>query len=146
MKKIIRDLSVDGPGFTPKLLLIALCYILFAGLPVMAQVSSRVITGSVKDQAGASLSGATINVRGTATATTSDAEGNFKITVPAKTKALVISYVGMEEKEVNISGQSTIDVRLNFSNTALNDVIVVGYGRQKKESVVAAITQTTGKV
>ncbi len=145
MKKFIRDLSSCGSCCTFTSLLIAFCLVLFAGLPVMAQ-NSRAITGSVKDQAGASLSGATINIRGTAIATTSDPEGNFKISVPAKTKALVISYVGMEEKEVNIVGQSTVDVRLSFSSSALNDVVVVGYGRQKKESIVAAITQTSGKV
>jgi TonB-linked SusC/RagA family outer membrane protein len=126
---------------------IALCLILFAGLlPVMAQVGSRVITGSVRDSAGATLSGATINVKGSSIATSSDAAGHFSISVPAKSKALVISYVGMESKEVNMTGSSTVDVRLNNGATALNDVVVVGYGRQRKESVVGAITQTTGKV
>ena len=114
-------------------------------LPLCAQ-NSRTITGSVKDQAGAPLSGATINVGAAGIATTSDNAGNFKITVPIKTKTLFFSYVGMEQMEVNLSNRSTINVTLTSSSAALNDVVVVGYGRQKKASVVGAISQVTGAV
>lgn len=127
-------------------LAIALCWILFAGVPVMAQVRSRTITGSVNDQAGAIIFGATITVKGGVIGTTSDSAGKFKITVPVKAKTLVISYVGMVDKEVDIADQSTVNVSLNFSNSALDDIVVVGYGKQRKESVVGAITQTTGKI
>jgi TonB-linked SusC/RagA family outer membrane protein len=129
-----------------KKLAIALICMLLAGAPVMAQVSSRTISGTVRDSSGIALTGATIKVKGTAIATTSDASGNFKITVPTKDKTLVISYVGMDEMEVKIDDQSIIEVRLKVASSTLEDVVVVGYGRQKKESVVAAISQTTGKV
>src|SRR5450759_2150759 len=94
-------------------LAIALCWILFAGVPVMAQVRSRTITGSVNDQAGDIILGATITVKGGVIGTTSDSAGKFKITVPVKAKTLVISYVGMVDKEVDIADQSTVNVSLN---------------------------------
>lgn len=127
-------------------LTLALFGILLAGLPVMAQVSAQTVSGSVKDSSGVTLSGATVKVKGTAIATTTDAAGNFKITIPSKDKTLLISYVGMDELEVNVGDQSIIEVRLSVARSTLEDVVVVGYGRQKKESVVGAITQTTGKV
>ena len=127
-------------------LTLALFGILLAGLPVMAQVSAQTVSGSVKDSSGVALSGATVKVKGTAIATTTDAAGNFKITIPSKDKTLLISYVGMDELEVNVGDQSIIEVRLSVARSTLEDVVVVGYGRQKKESVVGAITQTTGKV
>ena len=127
-------------------LTLALFGILLAGLPVMAQVSAQTVSGSVKDSSGTALSGATVKVKGTAIATTTDAAGNFKITIPSKDKTLLISYVGMDELEVNVGDQNIIEVRLSVARSTLEDVVVVGYGRQKKESVVGAITQTTGKV
>ncbi|MEJ8843341.1 TonB-dependent receptor [Lacibacter sp. H375] len=127
-------------------LIIALFCILLTGVPVTAQENSRTVSGSIKDSSGVVLSGATVKVKGTAIATTSDASGNFKITVPTKSRTLVISYVGMEEMEITVAEQSIIEVRLGVARSTLEDVVVVGYGRQKKESVVAAISQTTGKV
>lgn len=124
----------------------ALFGILLAALPVMTQVSAQTVSGSVKDSSGVALSGATIKVKGTAIATTTDSAGNFKITLPSKDKTLLVSYVGMDEVEVNVGDQSIIEVRLGVARTTLEDVVIVGYGRQRKESVVGAITQTTGKV
>ncbi|TDH23501.1 SusC/RagA family TonB-linked outer membrane protein [Segetibacter sp. 3557_3] len=114
-------------------------------LPLSAQ-NSRTITGSIRDQSGAFLTGATVAVKGTVIATTSDNTGTFRITVPVNTKTLIVSYVGMGEQEVNLTKQSVLDVRLSSGSSALNDVIVVGYGRQRKASVVGAISQTTGAV
>lgn len=126
-------------------LAIALIWILLADAPVMAQ-GSRNVSGTVRDSSGVALAGATVKVKGTAISTTSDSAGQFKITVPSKDRVLVISYVGMEELEVNVANQNIVEVRLNLARSTLEDVVIVGYGRQKKESVVAAITQTTGKV
>ena len=98
-------------------LTLALFGILLAGLPVMAQVSAQTVSGSVKDSSGVALSGATVKVKGTAIATTTDAAGNFKITIPSKDKTLLISYVGMDELEVNVGDQSIIEVRLSVARS-----------------------------
>ncbi|MBE7172393.1 MAG: SusC/RagA family TonB-linked outer membrane protein [Williamsia sp.] len=114
-------------------------------LPLFAQ-NNRTITGTVKNQAGAPLSGATISAKSTNINTTSDNAGSFRFSVPAKTKTLVISYVGMDEKEVDIVNQRPLNITMNLGGSSLNDVVVVGYGRQRKASVVGAISQVNGAV
>src|SRR6187549_3200591 len=106
---------------------------------------NKTITGTVKDQGGTALSGATINVKGTDIATTSDSAGNFRVTVPEKTKAISISFVGMENQDVDIAGTTQVDASLKFSNTNLDNVVVVGYGTQTRATVTAAITKVDGK-
>lgn len=113
--------------------------------PALAQ-SSRTITGSVKDPAGNVLNGATVTVKGTEIASTTDNVGNFRITFPTSNKVLVISYVGMEKLEVALTNLPVLNVKLSTGNAALNDVIVVGYGKQRKASVVGAISQVSGSV
>jgi outer membrane receptor protein involved in Fe transport len=72
--------------------------------------------------------------------------GKFSLQVPAGKRTLVISYVGKAPQEFSIGNQNNIVITLKDSSAEMDAVVVVGYGRQKKESVVAAITQTSGKV
>ncbi len=123
----------------------------FAGLftyQAAAQTSSasKKITGTVKDQGGNPLSGATINVKGQAIATSTDANGNFQINVPEKSKTLVVTFVGMESQEISIQDRSSIDVSLKFRTSSnLDDVVVVGYGTRKKSDVTGAVTSVSGE-
>ena len=105
--------------------------------PAMAQ--NRVITGKVTNQAGDPLSGATVKAKGTPVVSTTDALGNFRITAPEKSKTLEVSYVGMESLEATISGP-TAEIKLTPSTSSLSDVVVVGYGTQKKSVVTGAIS------
>lgn len=122
----------------------ALCLMgAFCSLNVQAQKIH--VRGSVVDETGAPLIGATVKVKGDASlGTISDLDGVFIIDVPSENSTLVITYVGMKGKEVKVGKRRTIKVTLEDDN-ALNEVMVVGYGQQKKASVVGAITQTTGK-
>ncbi|WP_345954355.1 TonB-dependent receptor [Mucilaginibacter sp. PAMB04168] len=109
--------------------------------------NSVTLRGTVTDKGGEPVIGAVIATKGSnARKTMSDAIGKFTIAVPSGTTVLVVSYVGMLTKEVSVSGNSPINVVLDGETKAMNEVIVVGYGQQKKTSVVGAITQTTGKV
>ena len=74
-----------------------------------------------------------------------DFDGNFALSVPSESSTIVISYVGMNTKEQKVGKQRTFNVTLT-DNTQLSEVVVVGFGQQKKASVVGAITQTTGEV
>ncbi len=104
------------------------------------------VTGTVTDGAGDALIGASVVVKeNTSTGTVTDFDGNFQLKVPSESTVLVISYVGMTTKEVKIGKQRKFDVTL-YDDTQLEEVVVVGYGQQKKASVVGAITQTTGEV
>jgi len=118
---------------------------LFAfNIMVFAQ-NSVPVKGTVVDSSGEPLIGATVIVKGQASlGTVTDIDGNFQLTVPSNRSVLVISYVGMTTKEVKADGQ-LLKVTLEEDNQ-LEEVVVVGYGQQKKASVVGAITQTTGEV
>ena len=104
------------------------------------------ISGKVMDSAGEELIGASVFVKGnTAIGTVSDLSGDFKLNVPSESSTIVVSYVGMVSKEIKVGKKRVFNVALAEDNQ-LQEVVVVGYGQQKKASVVGAITQTTGKV
>lgn len=99
------------------------------------------------DDTGEPLIGATIALKGGSAATASDIDGNYSLQVPdLKTAVLKVSYVGYLPQEIKVNGRSTVDVTLQTNAEQLEEVVVVGYGQQKKASVVGAITQTTGEV
>lgn len=104
------------------------------------------VKGTIVDGSGESLIGATVRIKGDASSgTVSDFDGNFSINVPSEASVLEFSYVGMVTKSVKVGKQRNLRIELSDDN-ALQEVIVVGFGQQKKESVVGAITQTTAKV
>ena len=112
-----------------------------------ASVYADTVRGTVVDDTGEPLIGATIALKGGSAATASDIDGNYSLQVPdLKTAVLKVSYVGYLPQEIKVNGRSTVDVTLQINAEQLEEVVVVGYGQQKKASVVGAITQTTGEV
>ena len=133
LKQLIRQ------TFPTILMLLAFC------TPVLAQ-NGITVKGNVTDNAMEPLIGASVVVKGqTSVGTVTDFDGNFVLKVPSEQTVLVISYVGMTSKEVKIGKQREFKVTLQ-DDTQLEEVVVVGFGQQKKASVVGAITQTTGEV
>ncbi|WP_300811912.1 TonB-dependent receptor [uncultured Bacteroides sp.] len=119
---------------------------LFSCFSAMAQ-KSITVRGTVFDSTGETVIGASVVVKGnTSIGTISDIDGNFMLTVPSENTILVISFVGMKSQEVKATSNKLIKVTLEDDSQQLQEVVVVGYGQQKKASVVGAITQTTGKV
>ena len=119
---------------------------LFACSTMLYAQNGVTVTGSVTDNAAEPLIGASVVVKGqTSLGTVTDFDGNFQLKVPSEQSVLVISYVGMTTKEIKIGKQRNFKVTL-MDDTQLEEVVVVGYGQQKKASVVGAITQTTGEV
>jgi len=104
------------------------------------------VTGKILDDKGDPLGGATITERGTNNSTSTKSDGSFTLTVANENAVLVVSYIGFEEQTVPVRNVRTFLIRMVSAAQAMDSVVVVGYGRQKKESLVAAITQTTGKV
>lgn len=101
--------------------------------------------GVVVDATGEPIPGATVVVKGnTGIGMTTDIDGNFSLKVPSEKTTLVISFVGMKSQEVRVQ-KGAMNVVLEEDNALLEEVVVVGYGQQKKASVVGAITQTTGE-
>jgi len=107
--------------------------------------TSRTVTGKVTDQKGAPLTGVTISSVGVKKNSLSDNNGSFSIQVSEKVKALLFSYVGFETKEVNITGLNTVSVSLSLEDKALNEVVVVGYGTQKKRDITGSIASVKGE-
>lgn len=99
----------------------------------------RQVSGTVKDQNGSPLPGVSILVNGTNIGTMSDLDGRYTITPNDNEAVLIFSFVGFEGQRVPIQGRRTIDVVLTESNQSLSEVVVVGFGTQKKASLVGAI-------
>src|SRR5690606_13314608 len=103
------------------------------------------IGGTIKDSKGNPLPGVTIKIKGVNKGTISDADGRFQIEVP-ENGVLVFSYIGFQTQELAVKGQSRLDVVLleDAAGLSLNEVIVVGYGTQKRSQVTAAVSTLSG--
>ena len=102
------------------------------------------VTGNVVDVTGEPIIGASVLEAGTTNGTITDFDGNFKIQVKPNA-TLRFSYVGFETQSVRVSGKKTINITLAEDHQMMEEVVVVGYGHQKKESVVGAISQVNTK-
>ena len=100
----------------------------------------KTVTGVVTDaSSGAPLQGATVSVKNTATVTSSDADGKFSITVPSDDAVVDISYVGYVTLSLPVKGTNSLSVKLNKDINSLDEVVVVGYGTQKKGDLTSAV-------
>ncbi|MBN9384102.1 MAG: TonB-dependent receptor [Chitinophagaceae bacterium] len=118
---------------------VLLFFLLFFSI---ARAQNRTVTGTVTSKVGGQpLAGATVSVKGTRVATTTDNNGNFRLSVPASANNLSISFVGMAAQEVSIPSSGTITIQLEQGSGAkMDEVVVVGYGTQKKSVVTGAIS------
>ena len=125
-------------------LVVLLLALIIGAAPAVAET----VKGTVVDDTGEPLIGATVLLKGaTGVATATDFDGNYTLNVPdLQTGVLVFSFIGMNPKEIAIKGQTVINVTMETNTTQLDEVVVVGYGQQKKASVVGAITQASGEV
>ncbi|MEJ2905113.1 SusC/RagA family TonB-linked outer membrane protein [Pedobacter panaciterrae] len=135
--------------FFRQALLQKVCFSIFVFFLLTNAVNAqqrRIIKGTVVDLQKTPLIGVTITVKGTNTRALTNSDGHFTIELGDGMTTLMVAYVGMETQEVNVTGKNNVTILLRDDNKALNEVIVVGYGKQKKESVVGAITQVKGEV
>lgn len=104
------------------------------------------ITGKVTDEKGEELPGVSILLKGTQRGTTTDNSGAFQLAVPDRSAVLVFSYVGYVSQEIPVGTQSALAVKLLTNDKALDEVVVVGYGTQKKSDLTGAVGQVKGDV
>ncbi len=107
------------------------------------ELQQTVVTGTVTNQQGQPEIGATVVVKGTTIGTITDSNGKYTLANVPANATLVFSFVGMATQEIQLNGRTQIDIVMQESVSSLNEVIVVGYGTQKKASVVGAISQTS---
>ena len=142
-KKLKEMIHLANCKIVSKTSVLAVLMMVFA-IPAFAQ---GLVKGNVIDSSGEAVIGASVVQKDNRkNATITDIDGNFSLKLPSGKATLVVSYIGMKEKEIKVTAEQFVKVTLEDDDTQLEEVVVVGYGQQKKASVVGAITQTTGEV
>ncbi|MQY80160.1 MAG: SusC/RagA family TonB-linked outer membrane protein, partial [Bacteroidetes bacterium] len=121
--------------YTPMLLLV----LIIIGTTGYASAQERSVSGVITDSENSPLPGANVTIKGTTTGTVTDLDGQFTITVPSDESVLVISFVGFIPQEVNVGNQTSFIITLEPELTALEEIVVVGYGAVKKENLTGAV-------
>lgn len=124
---------------TRKFALVMLMLLVGSGM-----LSAQTIKGTVKDSSGEAVIGATVQEKGGKGGTVTDFDGNFSLTLSGG-KEIVVSYVGMKTQTVNVSGKSTVNIVLEDEATALNDVVVIGYGTARKKDLTGSVATVKGQ-
>ncbi len=120
----------------------AICALLLLSTATFAQ--DRALTGTVRETGGTTLPGVNVLLKGSTQGTQTNAEGKFTINVPTSA-TLVFSFVGMVTQEVAVGNQSTLDVTLASDARALSEVVVIGYGSQRKKDLTGSIVSISSK-
>jgi len=107
---------------------------------VMQQTQKREITGIVRDLKGLPLPGVTVLAKGTTNGTITDVGGRFRLPVAEGTKILAFSFIGMKNQEVSLGSLTQVNVTMVEAETGLEEVVVVGYGTQKRVNLTGSIT------
>ncbi|SDE85294.1 TonB-linked outer membrane protein, SusC/RagA family [Dyadobacter soli] len=111
----------------------------------LANAQDIVVKGVIRDQQNQTLPGASILVKGTQSGTVTDVDGNYSIGVPNGDAVLVISFIGYETQEIAVGNRTQIDVTLGGDLKTLNEVVVIGYGTQKRGDVTTSIASVDTK-
>lgn len=122
-----------------------LCITIMCLVIPLAGAQDGTVSGVVTDSNGGPLPGVSILVEGTNQGTTSDINGNYRLMVPENSAALIFSYVGYRTERVAIDNQSQINITLQEDINQLEELVVVGYGKQQKRDVTGAISQVKGQ-
>ena len=107
--------------------------------------NEKLVSGKVTDADGQPIPGVTVVLKGTSIGTVTDLDGTFSIDIPDENSELVFSFIGLETKSVVVGNRSYFEIELRPSAFEIDDVVVVAYGKQKKESVVGSISQVSGR-
>ncbi|MFT3740222.1 MAG: TonB-dependent receptor [Breznakibacter sp.] len=120
-----------------------LLLMLAANLSLMAQ--GRTVSGTVNDSGNAPIPGVSVSIKGTTSGTITDINGKFSVTVSEPDAVLVFTFIGMKAQEITVGTQSTIDVTMASDNEEIDEVVVIGYGVQKKKLNTGATAQVKGE-
>ncbi len=112
---------------------------------VHAPIQQREITGRITNGKGEPLEGVTVSAKSTSAITTTDADGNYRISLPAEEKALVFTIIGYEDREVPVGSSSVISTTMTESVSDLDEVVVVGYGTQRRADVTTAVASVSAE-
>jgi len=128
-----------------RLLTVTLSLLLCCMVPRMAMAQSHILKGLVVDTQGEPLPGVSIVIQGTSQGVTTATDGTFSLSLKGESNVLVLSFVGFDKKTVQVKSETTIRITLQESKAELKEVVVVGYGSQKKSEVTGAISSIKNK-
>ncbi|MEM9261088.1 MAG: TonB-dependent receptor plug domain-containing protein, partial [Bacteroidota bacterium] len=121
-----------------------LCWVLM--LSGLTAVQAQTVTGTIVDEDGTPLIGATVLVEGTTTGTVSDIDGNFSVAIPANAEALTFSYTGFAPQTIPIvAGQTVYNITMENDAIGLADVVVIGYSPVKRKDLVGSVASIGGE-
>lgn len=126
-------------------LLKGLCLTLMCIIPLSINAQNITVTGTVKDAAGNPLIGVAIQVEGETIGTVTDLDGRFTLLNIPPNSTILVTYVGMQSQRIDLNGRTSLSIILMEDTVLLEEVVIVGFGQQKKESVVGAIAQTSSE-
>jgi len=141
-KKNKKVFSLQRNSLIRVFVVLLICFL--TALPGFAQ-QVKEITGTVKDSNGEALIGATITLNGSKIGTISDVNGNFTLSVPNGGVTLNVTYIGYLAQKVNVGNKSRVNVILSDDSKTMDEVVVVGYGTQKKATLTGSVSAVTGK-
>lgn len=128
-----------------KLVFLYTCFLFFSSA-IIAQERSLVISGTVVSaDDGKPLPGVSVTLKGTSTGAVTGAAGEFNLKLPSSEGTLVFSFIGFQPKEVPVEGRNEINVALDSDLSALDEVVVVGFGTQSRRTITSAITKIGGE-
>src|SRR4028119_476332 len=127
------------------LLKAAICALILLIVPITHLLAqNRTVTGTVNDQTGKGVPGVTVTVKGTNTATQTNAEGQYTISAP-ENATLVFSAVGFTGMEMALAGRTSFDASLQASDAGLSEVVVIGYGTARRRDLTGSVTTVNEK-
>ncbi len=126
-----------------KKIILIITIALFANITQIFAQSGRVITGIILDENGLGLPGANVVEKGTTNGVITSAEGKFSIKMTTSVKQLIVTFIGYSSKSITLGTGSNYEIRMSPDVTSLEEMVVVGYGTQKKASLVGAISQVS---
>ena len=111
----------------------------------LGAMAQSTVKGTVNDEAGEPIIGASVQVQGTKTGAITDFNGNFSVQASSNA-TLIVSYVGYTTEKVSVGGRNNIQITLKEDIAMLSDVVVIGYGVQKKSDLTGAVSSVKGDV
>jgi len=149
-KKKLFFIRSEGLRFLLKKIELTLIVLFIAGLFCQSIIAGpgaqKTVTGTVTDESGQALPGVAVQIKGTATGVTTNAEGKYKIQVSEEDQYLMYSFLGMKTTEVEIADKSVIDVILIMDYIGIEEVVSIGYGTAKKSDLTGSVSRVTDEI
>ncbi|NDV58251.1 TonB-dependent receptor [Bacteroides sp. 519] len=122
-----------------------ICIILIGSMKTFAQTGERRVTGTVTDETGEPMIGVSILIVGSTTGTTTDFDGNYNVSLPAGSTQLQFSYIGYNAQTLQVPTSNVLNVKMQPDALTLSDVVVIGYGTQRKSDLTGSVSNVSSK-